>query len=282
MMTRKLFWALFALALCGCGQKKPSYDPFEQITSQVDSIKHKADTLQVEVVEEPTPIEADELFDDFIFNYAQDRKLQLQRTKFPLPYYKEDIPLKIEKSDWTHDDLFANESLYTLIFDREEQMDLVGYTTLVSVQVTWLFLHDRLLKKYYFEKVKGVWMLEAINQHTMPDEGEGDFIRFYTQFANDSIFQQQHLAPRLQFVTIDPDDEFSILETTLPASQWSAFSPMMPQEKLSNIDYGQHASSKSNRKILKINGIGNGYSNLFYFRRKGDSWELYRYEDTSM
>lgn len=282
MMTRKKIWVLVALALCGCGQKKPAYDPFEQITSQVDSIKYKADTLQVEVVEEPKPIEADELFDDFIFNYAQDHKLQLQRTKFPLPYYKEDVPLKIEKSDWTHDDLFANESLYTLIFDKEEQMDLVGDTTLVSVQVTWLFLHDRLLKKYYFEKVKGVWMLEAINQHTMPDEGEGDFIRFYTQFANDSIFQQRHLAPRLQFVTIDPDDEFSILETTIPASQWSAFRPVMPQEKLSNIDYGQHASNQSNRKILKINGIGNGYSNLFYFRRKGGSWELYRYEDTSM
>ena len=61
-----------------------------------------------------------------------------------------------------------------------------------------------------------------------------------------------------------------------------AFSPQLPKERLSNIDYGQHVSHKSSTRILKINGIGNGYSNLFYFRRRGESWELYRYEDTSI
>ena len=248
----------------------------------VDSAAHKADTVPLPVVEEIKPIEADELFDDFIFNYAQDHELQLQRTKFPLPYYKEDSPLKIEKAFWKHDDLFSKENAYTLLFDNEEQMDLVGDTTLMSVQVEWIYLKTRTIKKYYFEKLKGVWMLEAINLRKMATDEPADFIAFYTRFATDSLFQQKHIAPRLQFVTIDPDDEFSILETTLDAGQWTAFSPQLPKERLSNIDYGQHISPQSHTRILKINGIGNGYSNLFYFRRQGESWELYRYEDTSM
>ena len=281
-MRKTILWALAALAVSACGQKKTTVDPFEQLTSMVDSAAHKADTVPLPVVEEIKPIEADELFDDFIFNYAQDHELQLQRTKFPLPYYKEDSPLKIEKAFWKHDDLFSKENAYTLLFDNEEQMDLVGDTTLMSVQVEWIYLKTRTIKKYYFEKLKGVWMLEAINLRKMATDEPADFIAFYTQFATDSLFQQKHIAPRLQFVTIDPDDEFSILETTLDAGQWTAFSPQLPKERLSNIDYGQHISPQSHTRILKINGIGNGYSNLFYFRRQGESWELYRYEDTSM
>lgn len=281
-MRKTILWALAALAVSACGQKKTTVDPFEQLTSMVDSAAHKADTVPSPVVEEIKPIEADELFDDFIFNYAQDHELQLQRTKFPLPYYKEDSPLKIEKAFWKHDDLFSKENAYTLLFDNEEQMDLVGDTTLMSVQVEWIYLKTRTIKKYYFEKLKGVWMLEAINLRKMATDEPADFIAFYTRFATDSLFQQKHIAPRLQFVTIDPDDEFSILETTLDAGQWTAFSPQLPKERLSNIDYGQHISPQSHTRILKINGIGNGYSNLFYFRRQGESWELYRYEDTSM
>ena len=281
-MRKTILWALAALAVSACGHKKTTVDPFEQLTSMVDSAAHKADTVPLPVVEEIKPIEADELFDDFIFNYAQDHELQLQRTKFPLPYYKEDSPLKIEKAFWKHDDLFSKENAYTLLFDNEEQMDLVGDTTLMSVQVEWIYLKTRTIKKYYFEKLKGVWMLEAINLRKMATDEPADFIAFYTRFATDSLFQQKHIAPRLQFVTIDPDDEFSILETTLDAGQWTAFSPQLPKERLSNIDYGQHISPQSHTRILKINGIGNGYSNLFYFRRQGESWELYRYEDTSI
>ena len=281
-MRKTILWALAALAVSACGQKKTTLDPFDQLTSMVDSAAQKADTVPLPVVEEIKPIEADELFDDFIFNYAQDHELQLQRTKFPLPYYKEDSPLKIEKAFWKHDDLFSKENAYTLLFDNEEQMELVGDTTLMSVQVEWIYLKTRTIKKYYFEKLKGVWMLEAINLRKMATDEPADFIAFYTRFATDSLFQQKHIAPRLQFVTIDPDDEFSILETTLDAGQWTAFSPQLPKERLSNIDYGQHISSQSHTRILKINGIGNGYSNLFYFRRQGESWELYRYEDTSM
>ncbi len=72
-MKKLLLGFLLFTFLISCGNKKAKMDPFATITEMVDSAGHKADTLlEAEVKEEPKPMEADELFDDFIFNYASD------------------------------------------------------------------------------------------------------------------------------------------------------------------------------------------------------------------
>ena len=282
-MKKLLLGFLLLAFLISCGNKKAKMDPFATIAEMVDSAGYKADTLQeAEVKEEPKPMVADELFDDFIFNYASDDALQRQRTVFPLPYYDRDTPLKIEADFWKHDYLFTKENCYTLLFDKEEDMDMVGDTTLTSVQVEWIFLKTRMVKRYYFERKRGMWMLEAINLREMEKGENEDFAEFYTRFVRDSVYQSKHISHPLQFITIDPDDEFSILETTLDVDQWYAFRPVMPTDRLSNINYGQKNEDLSDTKILKVNGIGNGYSNIFYFRKRGKGWELYKYEDTSI
>ncbi|WP_174646951.1 DUF4348 domain-containing protein [Bacteroides sp. Marseille-P8574] len=282
-MKKLLLGFLLLAFLISCGNKKAKMDSFATIAEMVDSAGYKADTLQeAEVKEEPKPMVADELFDDFIFNYASDDALQRQRTVFPLPYYDRDTPLKIEADFWKHDYLFTKENCYTLLFDKEEDMDMVGDTTLTSVQVEWIFLKTRMVKRYYFERKRGMWMLEAINLREMEKGENEDFVEFYTRFVRDSVYQSKHISHPLQFITIDPDDEFSILETTLDVDQWYAFRPVMPTDRLSNINYGQKNEDLSDTKILKVNGIGNGYSNIFYFRKRGKGWELYKYEDTSI
>lgn len=281
---KKVFSGLLLLLfIAACGNKQKTNDPFAALTQMVDSARQQPDSLQQPVEDEsPKPIEADELFDDFIFNYASDDALQRQRTIFPLPYYKDDTPVKIEKKYWEHDYLFSQQSYYTLLFDREEDMDMVGDTALTSVQVEWVYLKTRMIKKYYFERIKGAWMLEAINLRKI-EKGENEaFVDFYARFVTDSVYQSKHIHTPLKFITIDPDDEFSILETTLDLNQWYAFRPVLPTDRLSNINYGQKNEDQSTTKILKVNGIGNGYSTVFYFRKKRGEWELYKYEDTSM
>ncbi len=281
---KKVFSGLLLLLfIAACGNKQKTSDPFAALTQMVDSARQQPDSLQQPVEDEsPKPIEADELFDDFIFNYASDDALQRQRTIFPLPYYKDDTPVKIEKKYWEHDYLFSQQSYYTLLFDREEDMDMVGDTALTSVQVEWVYLKTRMIKKYYFERIKGAWMLEAINLRKI-EKGENEaFVDFYARFVTDSVYQSKHIHTPLKFITIDPDDEFSILETTLDLNQWYAFRPVLPTDRLSNINYGQKNEDQSTTKILKVNGIGNGYSTVFYFRKKRGEWELYKYEDTSM
>ena len=57
---------------------------------------------------------------------------------------------------------------------------------------------------------------------------------------------------------------------------------VLPVDRLSNINYGQRNGDDSPTKILALKGIGNGFSNILYFRRKAGEWELYKFEDTSI
>ena len=47
-----------------------------------------ADTLETLLSEQPMPKAADELFDDFFFNFSANKKLQRKRISFPLPVMK--------------------------------------------------------------------------------------------------------------------------------------------------------------------------------------------------
>lgn len=281
---KKLIAGVILLSiLSSCGNKKTNIDPFASITKEVDSIRQIADSIRHDKsTEEPQPIQADESFDDFIYNFASDDALQRQRVKFPLPYYNGDEKSNIEERNWKHDDLFTKQHYYTLVFDREEDMDLVGDTSLTSVQVEWMFVKTRMIKRYYFERIKGAWMLEAINLRPIEQSNTENFVEFFGHFATDSLFQSQRVREPLAFVTTDPDDDFSILETTLDLNQWFAFKPTLPVDRLSNINYGQRNDDDSPTKILALKGIGNGFSNILYFRRKSGEWELYKFEDTSI
>ena len=283
---KKLIAGVMALALlASCGNKKTGIDPFASLTNEVDSALHRADTLhRPKAPEEPKPTEADESFDDFIYNFASDDELQRQRVKFPLSYYNGDEPSKIDKKYWKHDDLFTKQNYYTLLFDREEDMDLVGDTTLTSVQVEWIFIRTHKMKKYYFERIKGAWILEAIDLRPLEKGDNEDFVEFFGRFATDSLFQSRRIKQPLAFVTTDPDDDFSVLETTLDLNQWFAFKPELPTDRLSNINYGQKSIDDSNVIIVALKGIGNGLSNILYFKRKERSgdWELYKFEDVSI
>ena len=89
---------LFCFFFLSCGNRNTKVDPFMTISDMVDSVSCKADTvMQVEADDEPEPIEADELFDDFIYAYASDSIFQQQRTKFPLSYHNADTLLKLRK-----------------------------------------------------------------------------------------------------------------------------------------------------------------------------------------
>lgn len=270
--------------LFSCGNKK------KEVTAQADDVTVVVDTIP-DVVEDTLLIEeefqaeepahVDEFFEDFIFHFASDDEFQRKRTVFPLPYYKEDTPLKIEKEEWQHDSLFVKPYYYTLLFDEEDEMELLSDGSQTSIQLEWIFMETKQMKRYYFERIEGRWMLEAINLRPMPDNHKADFIDFFVSFAADSLYQEAHVTNPLEFITTDPDDDFSILETVIERSQWFAFKPELPKEKLSNINYGQKNEENSSTKIVQIKGIGNGFLNTLFFRKRQAKWELYKFEDTS-
>ena len=98
-MKRVLIELLAVVVLASCGGKKMQ-DPFAVMAQLPEPDVPVADSLFVKEVLKP--LEADELFDDFIFNYALDKTLQKQRTRFPLPYLAGDTVKTIEEKEWKH------------------------------------------------------------------------------------------------------------------------------------------------------------------------------------
>lgn len=279
----KVVWAAVVVAMAlfsSCGNKKTKIDPFAPLTNMVDSLRgQKTDSLTAEV--KPVQTRADDSFNDFIYGFATDRKMQLSRIQFPLPFYTGNASTKLEEKHWKHDPLYTSQSFYTLMFDKESDMDYTQKTDLNSVQFEWIYMKTGMVKKYFFERKNNIWMLEAIDLHEIEGNENEGFVEFFYRFANDSVFQSQRITQPLEFVTTDPDDDFSILETTLELNQWYAFMPPIPKDKLTNINYGQDESNNSRYKILAIKGIGNGFSNTLYFQRYGSEWKLYKFEDLS-
>lgn len=271
--------------LTSCGGGKKNTDAHEEQMEWADSIEAMADSLLVEEVEEEPviPVAADESFADFLYNFALDERLQLRRILFPLPYYMDNQKDSIMKEDWVHDPLFSQQEFYTMLYDNLDDAELEKDTASTSVRIEWIDLKQKKMKRYYFERLYGWWKLEAIDDATMPkeDNGQEDFYEFYERFANDSLFQAERVADPLPFVAPDPDDEFQILETTIQKAQWFTFQPKLPNEFLTNVNYGQRLNLNSRTRIIELRGFGNGFSNTLYFRCRNGEWRLTRFEDLS-
>ena len=282
---KKIIAGVTLLLLTSCVGKKEQSDPFASIIKESDSVTCTHDSLSEQLIsDEQLSAEVDDSFGDFFYNFSSDDVLQRKRICFPLQCNTEGVLSEIDESAWKYDDLFLKQGYYTLLFERESDMDLVDTDSMNQVRVECFFLAKQLLKSYYFERQKGIWMLQSIEMCAVNrTKKREDFITFFKRFSTDSLFQTQRIHQPLQFVTIDPDDDFSIIETTLGLEQWFAFKPTLPIEKLSNINYGQQNKGQSPYKIVALKGLGNGFSNILYFHfRDGGGWELYKFEDTSI
>ncbi len=260
-----------------------------------DTTVVRVDTNVVSVEEEPEPLivaeeiipaTADESFADFFYNFASDEAFQKSRIVIPLSYYEGSQVKRYTREGWPFDPLFSREGVYTTLFDTEEDMELEKDTSAHSVQVDWMRLDTRSMKRYYFERKQDCWYLEAVNVSSIPPleekmKNKEDFFEFYRQFVEDSVFQRERLNDPLLFVTADPDDEFQIIETTLDLGQWFAFRPPMSLNSLTNIRYGQKDMPGSPVKIVEFKGFGNGFSNVLHFRRRHGIWKLVKFEDLS-
>ena len=220
------------------------------------------------------PKAADELFDDFVFNFAANRKLQLSRVHFPLPVYRNEKVVKtIDKKHWKMEHFFMRQDYYTLIFDNQKQMNLVKDTTIDHVVVEKVFYHKKTVQQFLFNRINGQWMMTSINYKPMYSNKNASFLKFYGKFATDSTFQAEHLHNPVKFVGPDPDDDFSTMTGDIEPETWPAFAPKLPSSMIYNIIYGQKYN-ESNQKIFVIRGIANGLETELTFKRIGGKWML--------
>jgi hypothetical protein len=243
----------------------------DSVADSVDSIP--MDSLEQLIVDAPTPKAMDELFDDFVFNFAANKKLQLTRVIFPLTVQKSDKQEKIEKGKWQMERFFMRQGYYTLFFNNEKQMELMKDTSITQAIVEKIMLKKDQVKDYVFNRIRGAWMLREIREMSIEENADASFISFYQHFVSDKDFQVKSLNKTVTFVGPDPDDDFNTMEGLVTADTWEAFAPQLPSKTIYNIIYGKPQQA-GNEKIFILRGIANGLEMELRFKRVNNRWLL--------
>lgn len=271
-----MFWVVL-LTMCSCFGNKTK-DTESVVTDSVvvkDSLP--TDTLETIIAETPMPVAADELFDDFIFNFAANKNLQMKRIRFPLDVQTGDSHEKLDKSAWNMEYFFMKQGFYTLLFNDEKQKELGQDTAVSHGIIEKIYFSDKRVKQYFFARERGSWMLQRIVNKTIDETPDASFLNFYHQFVTDSAFQVQSLNSTVQFVGPDPDDDFSEMEGVITPDTWPAFAPDLPTDMIYNIVYGDEQKG-GDSKIFVIRGIANGFEMELTFKVIGGKWKLVQME----
>ena len=281
-MRKNLMWCMaLAFVLVACGRKK-TVSPVDYTAElPVDSVAGSADSLffSPEAQDEELPESADELFDDFIFEFAGRKKVQERRVRFPLLVVNRGDSAWVSREEWKYEPLFEHQDYYTVFFNTEEQMELEKRTDLNHVDVEQIDLERKRVKTCHFERLEGEWKLteESFRDFT-PAYPLDRFLEFYHTFVSDEDFQRASIMSPLRYVTTDPDDDFNVIEGTLDVDQWDAFRPQLPSGIITNIRYGQ-TYDRPGEMVLVKSGISNGLMDILFFKKMGGSWKLAAYEN---
>ena len=256
-----VFFAMTSFFSCGGNRTDANQawiDSDSIATAKMDSLESLLDSTM--------PRGADELFNDFFFNFAGNPRLQTKR-------------MTIDQSHWSYNSFFMEQGYYSPIFDGPEQLALQNDTNVTKAIVEKIFLKLNSIKQYTFHKLKGYWMLTDVDTISFAESPNGDFLQFIFKFANDAKFQMQSLANPIKFVGPDPDNDFDSLEGEILPETWPAFCPALPTDIMYNIIYNDVNANVSNKKLFVISGIANGMEiRMFFEKDKNSKWKLSRFE----
>ncbi len=264
---------LLVLASCVGGKSGSAATEEVADTAVVSDSLTAVDSLLAELDNLPMPKAADELFDDFVFNFAANRKLQMERILFPLRMVTGDKVESVDRSKWKMERFFMRQGYYTEIFDNERHMEVVKDTSVSKAVVEKIFFDSQTVSQYHFRRLQGAWMLVEVSTIPFSQSSNASFLPFYQQFASSSEFQLKHLGSTVKFVGPDPDDDFATMEGEITPDTWEAFAPQLPQKMIYNIIYGD-PHKEGNSKLFVLRGIANGLELEMTFHRSNGNWKL--------
>lgn len=278
---KKLVYIAFALCLAmlsvtGCKSDKPVQEADTVAADSVVAGDTDSDTVAEIIAETPMPKAADQLFDDFFFNFIASPKVQKARINWPLKVVtysdRQQHVAMLQKKQWKMDRFFRKQGYYTLIYDNEKQMGASKSTKLDTVVVEKIHLDNGKVEQFWFDHQDGKWRLNQIRNIGFADSKNASFLKFLQKFfASDGAGM---IKDPLPYHGADPNgEETNIISTTIPASDWSTFLPQVPRNTIYNILYGQKYGV-GNVKILEFKGLSNGLETQLVFKRKGGKWRL--------
>ena len=273
---KRFILAIFAffLIMFSCTGNKANQTeevPADSVADSIDTTD--VDSMELLITETPMPRAADAMFDDFLFNFLANKKLQKERVIFPLRVTGNGTITKIEKDDWQMEHLFMRQGYYTLLFNSDKQMQLMKDTAVNEAVVEKILLAKNQIKNYFFQRIKGAWLLREIKVTSIQSDANASFLAFYQRFVNDTAFQVKSISETVDFVGPDPDDDFNMMEGVITPDTWEAFAPTLPHKTLYNIIYGK-PQEEGNQKIYLLRGVANGLEMELRFKKEGGRWML--------
>lgn len=273
---KRVFIAIFAtvLMMFSCTGNKANQTeevPADSVADSTDTTD--VDSMELLITETPMPRAADAMFDDFLFNFLANKKLQKERIVFPLRVTENGKTTTVDKANWKMEHLFMRQGYYTLLFNDDKQMQLMKDTAVSEAVVEKILLAKKQVKNYRFQRVKGAWLLLEIRVTPLQSDANASFLSFYHRFVTDSAFQIKSLSETVDFVGPDPDDDFNMMEGVITPDTWEAFAPTLPHKTLYNIIYGK-PQPEGKQKIYLLRGVANGLEMELRFRKEGGKWLL--------
>ncbi len=268
--------SVWMMTFTGCKNEKPAVNADSTVLDTEVTDTTDSDTMAEIIAETPMPKAADQLFDDFFFNFIASPKVQKARIKWPLPIVtytdKQEHTVLMNKNQWKMDKFFRKQCYYTLIFDNEKQMSAAKSTKLDTVVVEKIKLREGSVTQYWFDHQNGKWEMNQIRNISFQDSKNASFLTFLQKFfAADG---RGMIKDPLPYHGADPNgEETNIITTTIPASDWSTYLPTVPGDVIYNILYGQKYG-EGKTKILDFKGLANGLETQLIFKKQKGDWRL--------
>ncbi|MCF0196443.1 MAG: DUF4348 domain-containing protein [Bacteroidaceae bacterium] len=271
---------IFLVCVTACHQART-----KEGDADADSVLVDIDETTIAGVDENPAVERyadtrhiDATFEDFLYAFTHSPQLRGERVAKPVIYIApNDSVRRMDKWDYAHEFEFLNGDYFTVIYANSEEMETVKNCEDSIVRVEHIFLSRREVRTYEFQNRRDGWQMVSVRDASYEATGYGDFLDFYRQFSEDSIFQRTSLAQPLRLIMMDPDNEDSYIEGTIDAEQWFSFSPELPQGELTNIRRTQQYTG--HRMIIQKCGIANGMGELYTFDHVGSQWRLVSFEN---
>ena len=268
--------SVWMMTFTGCKNEKPAVNADSVVLDTEVTDTSDSDTMAEIIAETPMPKAADQLFDDFFFNFIASPKVQKARIKWPLPIVtytdKQEHTVLMKKNQWKMDKFFRKQGYYTLIFDNEKQMSAAKSTKLDTVVVEKIKLREGSVTQYWFDHQNGKWEMNQIRNISFQDSKNASFLTFLQKFF--TADGRGMIKDPLPYHGADPNgEETNIITTTIPASDWSTYLPTVPGDVIYNILYGQKYG-EGKTKILDFKGLANGLETQLIFKKQKGDWRL--------
>ena len=258
------------------GGKSPSAEE-EAETDSLAADSLAQDTVVDLVAEVPQSKAVDELFDDFFFNFAGNKRMQMSRIQFPLPVHANGHTTMLERRQWKRSYFFMSDGYYVVLLDDIDDDALSKDTTVNKAYVERLDFDSGKVKRYDFQRLRDEWRLTAITHNTLENHANASFFQFYKHFATDEDFQVESLGSFVLMTAPDSDEEFTEVTGSISPEQWPAFKPdLIPSGVVYFVNYGQQNTSET-QKVFIVRGVANGLNIEMDFQRKDGQWKLLKF-----